>query len=200
MRTTLARDSTMTTSEKICYQSSILVCVAWKISEYHEMKIFSHRADDFCNPIDGRRQIFVENGNFPENSFSYDAMQHKMDRLWDKYLARTLKLVFKCISPHFIVRLVGKLKTTTTKFWTKIAELFTRSRHTKMKCSTNEQAFGTKQILWTFSRFPNRIRWWTEWEMRVKIQTVKNIMKTNRYRNLGGGIFSRLTNEVQTVS
>lgn len=77
------------------------------------MKIFPHRLDNFWNPNHGRRQIFAENGNFPEN---FLWMEHDVDQRWDEFLVRRFRASYHAISTLELENIENEIWKTTTKF------------------------------------------------------------------------------------
>lgn len=73
------------------------------------MKIFPHRADDFWNPNNGRRQIFAENENFPDN---FLLMKQVDRRCWYFCFPRTRNIsyrnLFRGIFPMNFIKLCAR--------------------------------------------------------------------------------------------
>lgn len=182
-----AREFTMTTLEKIRYQSSILVCVTCGKSldisraNIKMTQIFSHRADDFWNPANGRRQIFAENENFPENFFSFVWCNTEMNQRWDKFLSRKQVASFGAILTHAFsafregIVYVQNAKTTTT--WRTVTKSRTHSRSEMKYLTSRFCRWAWNQQIEIDEKFSfslcNHNRRWSKWKIREKFWLVK---------------------------
>jgi hypothetical protein len=192
-----AREFTMTTLEKICYQSSILVCVAWKISwslesKYENDANFLRCAVDCCFPSAGRRQIFSRKMKMNIFLLLWFECNVKWTGVETNFCQEgKLHLLFEACS------CMRRENSWRVKIWKLQQHSDTYSESTRkleMKYSTSvfhRWAGKTAIRSWNFHLAAvNEMK-----NEREKIWRVKNLMKINARIDLEGGKFSRVMNE-----